>query len=962
MTDTQTIQAMADALRAVVRGDVYFDDARRGIYSTDASNYQIQPVGVVVPRDEDDVCAAVRIAREHKVSILARGGGTSLAGQAVGASLVIDFSRFMNRVLEVNVEARWARVQPGVVRDELNAEVAAHGLHFAPDPATANRATVGGMIANNSSGTRSIIYGKTVDHLIDARILLADGTVATFGELSPDAYARGCEGDGREAELLTGIRKLVEENREEIEKRYPKVMRRVSGYSLDEFVHTDTWNLAKLIAGSEGTLAVLLEARVNLEPLPAHQCLCVPHFATIADAIRAVSAALPHGPSAVEILDHAVITLARRNLMTAPLCDFIEQDPQAILIIEFCGDTAEEATRKATEAAATLSAHEAFICPVIADAASQAKAWDVRKNGLGLMLGMKGDRKPLPFIEDAGIPVPHLPEYIERVVALCRELDVDVAMYAHASVGVIHVRPLLDLRQAKDIELMKTIANQTFELVVEYGGSWSGEHGDGLVRSPFLERYFGSQLYGAFRELKTLFDPQGLMNPGKIVDAAPMDQDLRYGTDYRAMDPPTVFQYREDGSFSAAVEMCSGVGACRKRLSGTMCPSYMVTGKEHDSTRGRANALRLAMTGQLGLDALTGAEMRDIFDLCISCKACKSECPSNVDMAKLKSEFLQMVYDRHGTSRRDRMVRNSARTSARMAGLPARLVNRVQRAGWFRRILERTAGFSSRRTLPEFAAEPFLTWYARNPSPVADGRPEVALFVDTYMNYHEPRIGRAAVELLRSCGYQVLPVSAGCCQRPRLSHGFLRLAREDGAATMRNLDQHVRQNRPVVVCEPSCASALTDDLPDLIEDPELGKRLAGKIMMIDVFLARELESGALTGSFTPLVERILIHGHCHQKALYGTTAMKMILSRAPNVEVAEVDSGCCGMAGSFGYEIEHYEISQRMGERRLFPAVRECAPGTRVVACGFSCRHQIEHGTGIKPLHWVETIRGGVEV
>ncbi|MEM7586200.1 MAG: FAD-linked oxidase C-terminal domain-containing protein [Acidobacteriota bacterium] len=946
-------------LREQVRGDVLFDEASRGIYATDASNYMIQPIAVVVPRDEADVVAAVRIAVEHRVPILPRGGGTSLAGQTVGAALVIDFSKSMNRILALDVDARRVRVQPGLVRDELNAAVAPHGLHFAPDPATASRANVGGMIGNNSSGTKSILFGKTIDHVESLRVLLADGEIVELGATSREEAAERERGSGREAELRRGLRRIVEAHRDEIVKRFPKVMRRVGGYPLDELAADDVSHPGKILVGSEGTLGVTLEATLRLEPLPKHTSVCVVHFEAILEAIRAVEHILPFTPSAVEILDRTVLELARKNLDTAALCDFLSGDPEAVLIVEFYGDTADDVAERPRLMTEALERRElGYAYPLFLDSAGQARVWEVRKNGLGLMLGMKGDRKPLPFIEDAALSIDVLPAYVEEVLEICRQLDTEVAMYAHASVGVIHLRPILDLRRQEDIDRMRRIAERSFERVMHYGGAWSGEHGDGLVRSPFNPAFFGDEVYGALREVKQLFDPQGLMNPGKIVEAPPMDQNLRYGVDYRVPAVETVFHYRDDGGFPAAVEMCSGVGQCRKTLGGTMCPSYMATRDEEHSTRGRANALRLAMSGRLGKDGLTSRRLHETLDLCLSCKACKAECPSNVDMARLKGEHLQLHYDRHGIGSRDRMVGASARLAARLAGSWAPLWNRLQSSQLVRRALGRWVGIHPERTLPTYARQPLADRLGRRArSEPAGARPRVALFADTYSSYHEPDVGAAAYELLTACGYDVTLARVGCCQRPRISHGFLRDARHDGEATLRRLDALMADGIEVVVCEPSCASALTDDLPDLIEDTELGDRVAAGVHLIDVFLDREITAGRVAPRLEASANGVLLHGHCHQKALYGTDAMQRLLRRVEGLEVAEVDSGCCGMAGSFGYESEHYELSRRIGEDRLFPAIRELNGNTQVVACGFSCRHQIDHFTGRQAYHWVELVR-----
>jgi len=946
-------------LKKKVKGDVSFDEYTRGVYATDASIYQIKPVAVILPRDESDVINTVKIAAENNINILPRGGGTSLGGQAVGPSMIIDFTKYMNKILELNVEECWVRVQPGIVLDELNAELVKHNLHFAPDPATSSRATIGGMIGNNSSGTKSIYYGITKDHVLETKVLLSDGSVLDFKEKSFSEYDKDIQTEKCEQEIYNGFKQLIDTNRDEIKEKYPKVMRRVQGYNFDAFIDTDKWNLSKLIVGSEGTLGVVTEAKLNLEPLPKQKVLCVVHFADLLEGIRAVSPILEHKPSAVEIMDNEVVVRGRKNLSIAPFCGFIQGDPQAMLVVEFFGDTIEEVNEKAETLASDLQTKKiGYAWPVLVEPSEQAKVWNVRKNGLGLILGMKGDRKPIAFIEDASIPIEFLPEYIDQILKFCKERDVPVAMYAHASVGQIHVRPILDLKDQIDINNMKAIAEFSFQLVKKYGGSISGEHGDGRVRSHFLEKYFGEQIYNAFREVKQLFDPVGIMNPGPIIDPNPMDQDLRYGISYKPQLLSTKYHYREDGSFAHAVEMCTGVGACRQNLAGTMCPSYRATRDEEHSTRGRANALRLAMTGQFDQDGMDSKRLYEILDLCLSCKSCKAECPSNVDLARLKSEFLQSYHDYHGITLRDKFIANSTSYASKFVGWKAPFVNWIQKTFLFRQILEWSAKVDKRRKLPDYAHSSFQKWFSQHSNSNGKHSKQVVLFNDTYMNYHETTVGVSAVELLESCGYEVILANAGCCQRPKISHGFLRDAKVAGEKTLRNLDKFIHQGLQIVVCEPGCASALTDDLPDLIDDVELGKRIKQNVKMIDEFLFQEIKNGQLTCDFISNYNKILIHGHCHQKSLYGTTTMKEILDEVAGISVKEIDSGCCGMAGSFGYEKEHYDLSMQIGEDRLFPAIRNMESDTTVVACGFSCRHQIIDGAHVKAVHWVETLRG----
>jgi len=953
MSASLTNDAFIQELQQTLEGEVLDDQYTLGLYSTDASIYQITPRVVVFPKHPQDVEKAVDLANKYKVTILPRGAGTSLAGQTVGASMILDFSKYMNQLLELNAEQRWVRVQPGIARDDLNALLEPYGLHFAPDPATSSRANVGGMVGNNSSGTKSILYGKTVDHLLETDVLLSDGTRLLFGNKSTAEVEELAKGNSREAVIYREVLNLVSTNRGEIEARFPKVMRRVGGYNLDEFIDTRDWNLSKLICGSEGTLGITLELKLNLEPLPKAKCVCVVHYAELLEAISAVETMLKFRPSAVEILDDVVVRLSRENLTTRRHSHFIEGDPAAILIVEFYGESHQEVLERAN---AMIRDQQqlgfGYAHPLFPQGSDYEDVWVIRKKGLGLMLGLKGKKKPLPFIEDAGIPSKSLPQYIDEVLQVCKKHETEAAMYAHASVGVIHVRPILDLREAEDIRRLKLIAEDTFELVEKYGGSWSGEHGDGLVRSAFNERFFGPQLYQAFIQIKKVFDPDNLMNPGKIIEAQSIEENLRYGAAYNDQGIRTAFKYQSEGGFHESVHMCTGVGECRKMLGGTMCPSFKATRDEEHSTRGRANALRLAMSGQLGEEGLWSKRLREVMDLCLSCKACKSECPSNVDMAKMKSEVSQKYYQQHGASLRDRMIRDASKLSAIFSGWPAGLVNAIQRSAPVRNLLSSLVGFDKRRVLPDYSTVPFHRWFNQRPSTSQAGK-KVVLFADTYLNYHEPEIGKAATGLLEGLGFEVILADVGCCQRPKISHGFLNDAKKQGTQTALKLKPLMDQGHQIVVCEPSCASALNDDLPDLIDDQPLANQLKEKVVLIDDFVADELSKNNM--KLKPINDHFTIHGHCHQKALYGTTALKTIYQKA-GIQGEEIPSGCCGMAGSFGYEKEHYDISHKIGKEVLFPSVKRLKPNDTLVANGFSCRHQIAHFTGVKARHWVETV------
>ncbi|HXF83399.1 MAG TPA: FAD-binding and (Fe-S)-binding domain-containing protein, partial [bacterium] len=695
-----------------MEGDVRFDRVSRVLYSTDASIYQIMPVGVVLPRGPEDIAATLRIARQEGVPVIPRGGGTSLAGQAIGQAIILDCSRYMDRILELDAAARWARVQPGVVQDVLNLAAAPHGLRLGPDTATSNRATLGGMMGNNSSGARAIVYGKTGDHVQELRALLIDGTELHLRRPTPQALGQRPPADGREGELYAVAARIAHEHRAEIEARFPRLTKRVSGYALDALL-ADPTDLIALLIGSEGTLGVVVEARVGLVPRPRHAVVAVIHFADLFDSFQAVPLILAHRPSAVEVIDRMVLEMTRAQLEYARRMTFVRGDPDALHIVELSGDDPDELRARLEALAADLRAAGAGYAVVPAlTPAEQDNIWRVRKAGQGLLQGIKGDTKPITFVEDTAVPPERLAPYMRAVRAALDRHGVRAAFYAHASVGCIHVRPLINLKVRAEIETMKAIAAEVGELVLAYGGTMSGEHGDGLVRSWFIERFFGARLYGAFREIKRAFDPAGLMNPGKIIDGPPIDAALRYGPAYRAMAVPTIFDWSRDGSFAQAVELCSGVGACRKTTEGVMCPSYMVTREEEHSTRGRANLLRAVLTGILPPSELTGRRLYEALDLCLACKACKAECPANVDMAKLKAEVLARYRATHGLSLRD-WAFGHVHALARAGSAAAPLANWLAAQRPVRWALHVAGGVDRRRPLPPLAREDFRRWWRR---------------------------------------------------------------------------------------------------------------------------------------------------------------------------------------------------------------------------------------------------------
>ncbi len=932
-------------LRSNFSGEIDDREVIRGIHATDASHYQIQPLAVACPQNEADVAAALKCCHAHQVPLTPRGAATSLSGQTHGPGLVLDLSRHMDQCLELDAQQGLARVQPGLIRDQLNLLGAEHGLQFAPDPATTSRATIGGMVGNNSSGTRSILYGITSDHVLGCRLAMANGEVLDLGPRTLKEWQDDPAGD-----YLKGLRNLVDLHRAEIEKRFPKVMRRVSGYALDAFLDnpaTTPWNLARLVCGSEGSLGVVTEITVKMVPLPKATGVVAVHYDDMMDALRNVEPLLEQGPSAIELLDHTVLKEALQNPSTRDIADFIEGEPKALLLVEFFGESQKEVSDKAQALIETLKNEGlATAMPFLESAESQQRAWDVRRLGLGLITNVKGATKGQAVIEDACIPLPHLPDYISEVLEKCRQEEVNLVLYAHASVGVLHARPELDLHKEEDIAKMRRIAEYAFSRCVFYGGAWAGEHGDGMVRGEFIPKFFGPQIYQAFREVKKLFDPDNLMNPGKLIDAPPLTSHLRYQVpgyqeQAAASEKKAWFHYREQGGLTLAVEQCNGVGACRKLGSGVMCPSFMATRNEKDSTRARANALRLAITGQLE-GGIASDEMQDIMGLCLGCKACKKECPNAVDVAKMKAEVLQTRYTAKGTPIGARIIGDLPGLAGHFTGPAAPVINWVNNLTPMRKTLEKVAGIDARRPLPAFAKRSLKSLLGDTLHQGKGDAGEVALYVDSYTNAYEPHVGLAAMKLLSDAGYKVLPLFVGDSQRARISKGLLKLAKRDGEKLLRKIER-ASADLPILCLEPSCASALKDDLPDLIDDEALGRKISDRIWMIDEFLYQQKVP------LKPKFEKMLIHGHCHQKSVFGIEGLRRLL---PQAKV--IDAGCCGMAGAFGYE--HRDLSLKIGEERLFPAIRGREPGTEIVANGFSCRHQVAEACGVMPKHFVEVV------
>ena len=956
-------QDIADELTRRVDGEVRFDPYSRLLYSTDASIYQMEPIGVVIPRTTDDVQAVVEFAAGEGIPVLPRSGGTSLAGQTVNHAIVLDFSKYLNNVLEVNAEEGWARVQPGIILEQLTKQVANHGLQYAPDPTTANRACVGGGIGNNTCGAHSVIYGKTLDHIKELDVVLSDGSRAHFAPLTASELEGRLSAGGLEGDIYRGVMRIAAEQQEEIDRTYAKIQRRVSGYNLDEFVPqaglTGPVNLARMVVGSEGTLCVVTEARVNLVARPTMTSLSVLHFRSVFDASEATMKALGHDPSSVELIDKMILDRCREALGQSRLLSFIEGDPGAMLLVEFYGENEAELTRKMDALKRDIGL--AYACVNILDRAEQAAVWNVRKGGLGLLMSIRGDAKPIPFVEDPAVDPSVMGDFVRRFDEIVTSHGTTAGYYGHAAVGCLHIRPMISLKNREGIDKMVSIGDAVSDLIKEFGGSMSGEHGDGIVRGVWTRKMFGDRIYNAFRELKHTWDPQDIMNPGKIIDTPPMTENLRYGAAYEPLHLETKLDFTSDFGFSGAVEMCNGMGACRK-LDGTMCPSFMATRDEEHSTRGRANLLRAALSGRMPEGAegsITDQRLHDALDLCLECKACKAECESGVDMAKLKYEFLNRYQERHGVPLRSRLFGN-INTLNRLGSRYAPMTNWIAGNGLGKALVSALLGISSRRQQPRFARQSLPDWFAqRDRSRIAAAKfGAVALYNDTFMNYNYPEIGIAAVELLEAAGYEVQLVNGGCCGRPMISKGMLDQARELARSNMAGLYDFARQGIPIVGCEPSCLLTLRDEYPEFVPE-EQARVVAEHSFLIDEFLARAKSDDRLDLTFKDVDKRVLFHGHCHQKAMVGTEHSLAALRLVPGYEVELINAGCCGMAGSFGFEKEHYDISMQIGGLALFPSI-ESKPDWEVAVMGVSCRQQVEHGTGRKARHLAEILRDAV--
>lgn len=960
-------------LAVVLEGQLFHDTTMRTLYATDASAYREMPLAVAIPKSVTDIKKLIHFAHQEKTSLIPRTAGTSLAGQVVGNGIIVDVSRHFTKILELNKEENWVRVQPGVVRDELNLFLKPHGLFFGPETSTANRAMIGGMVGNNSCGSNSVVYRSTREHLLEVKALLSNGEEAEFKSLGIEDFHQKCEGDKLEAHIYKTVRSLLSnyENQEEIRKEFPKksIDRRNTGYAVDILLESapftaggEQFNFCRLVAGSEGTLAFITEIKLNVVPLPPGEIglLCV-HFNSIDEALRANLIALKHKPSASELIDHYILDCTKDNIEQSKNRFFVLGDPGAILVIEFARENKEEITAIAQQVESEMKAAGLGYHFPLLFGNDTKKIWTLRKAGLGLLSNLPGDEKAVPVIEDTAVDVNDLPAYIRDFNEILKKYNLYSVHYAHAGSGEIHLRPIINLKTKEGNQLFRTIAEEIATLVKKYNGSLSGEHGDGRLRGEFIRQMVGEKNYRLLKEIKKAWDPNNIFNPNKIVDTPSMNTMLRYTPGQHTPKFETVFRYYNQDVLQHA-EQCNGSGDCRKtHLSGgTMCPSYMATRNEKDTTRARANILREFLTNSNKINRFDHQEIKEVMDLCLSCKACKSECPSNVDMAKLKAEWLQQYYDANGVPLRSRLIA-SFNASAKLGSIAPALYNFVMTNGAISKLVKRFSGFAIQRSMPTLYKITLKRWYYNHKRKQSreQGTKRVYLFCDEFTNYNDTEIGIKAILLLEKLGYEVIIPDHEESGRAWLSKGLVRAAKKIANKNISLLSPYITAETPLIGIEPSAILTFRDEYVDLANDDqfETAKQLADNVYTIDEFMANEIEKGHINSSqFTREKKSIKLHGHCQQKALSSVAPSVKLLSLPENYSVSTIASGCCGMAGSFGYEKEHFEVSQQIGELVLFPTIRKQPEDVIIAAPGTSCRHQIKDGTGKKSLHPVEIL------
>lgn len=961
-----------DQLKATIEGDLFIDNVQRVLYSTDASQYKEMPLAVTKPKNAADIKKIIAFARENKTSVIPRGAGTSLAGQVVGKGIVVDVSKYMNKILELNKEENYVIVEPGVNLAELNLFLAPHGLQFGPETSTANRCVIGGMLGNNSCGLHSLVYGSVREHILEIDAILADGSETTFKPLSKEEFTAKLNGNPNKLEksIYENINDILSnpDNQKEIRDNFPdpKLTRRNMGYAIDVLLDSEVYtegggpiNLSKLLAGSEGTLAFSTQIKLNVIPLPPkHKGLVCAHFETLEESLLGNLIALKYKPTAIELMDDPVMQAAKQNIEQNKNRFFVKGDPGAMLMIEFSYDSEKQLNDTATALAKELKeAGLGYHYPLVTGVDKIKRVWALRTAGLGLLSNIPGDRKGVPGIEDTAVHPEHLPNYVADIKKLLASLGLESVFYAHIATGEIHFRALINFKDPVDVELFDTLMNETAKLVKKYRGSMSGEHGDGRVRGKFIPFMLGEECYQFVRSVKKAWDPDNVFNPGKIVDSPPITESLRVIPGKAIPEFETHFNFDRNKGYFRSIEKCNGSGDCRKSevVGGTMCPTFMATRDEDKSTRGRANILREFLYNNEKDKAFDHKEIYDILDLCISCKACKSECPSNVDMAKLKAEFLQNYYTIHGIPLRSKLVAYLPRLN-KLAMLFRPISNFVMNTS----MLKRVVGFSTQRNVPALSKITLNRWTGNGiPKPEKNTKKLVYLFNDEFTNYNESDIGIKAILLLTKLGYEVRIPQTKESGRTFLSKGLVKTSKKIATENVTILKDIISENTPLIGIEPSAILAFRDEYPELVEKDlqKVAVNLAQNTLLFEEFISAEIDEGNIKeDAFTSEEQHILLHGHCQQKAVASTEPSKRMLSLPKNYFVREIPSGCCGMAGSFGYEKEHYQLSMQIGEMVLFPAVREAKEDYIISAPGTSCRHQIKDGTGKTALHPVEVL------
>ena len=962
-------------LASQLQGEFFFDKTMRTLYATDASVYKEYPLAVAYPKSKKDIRTLIDFALQHKTSLIPRTAGTSLGGQVVGNGIVVDVSKYFNQITEINETEKYVIVQPGVVRDELNRQLKSAGLFFAPETSTANRAMIGGMVGNNSCGTNSIVYGSTRDHVISLTGFLSDGSEVVFENTDINSFETKSKQENLEGEIYNFLNKELNdaEIQNEILKQFPnpKIHRRNTGYAIDELLKQQPFspngkpfNLSELICGSEGTLAFITSIKLNLVPLPPKEKVVVAiHFETLEESLRATVIAMKHQPSACELMDKIILDCTKENIEQSKNRFFVKGDPAAILCVEFHASTTDEAEIKAKLlqddfVKENVGYHFPFLF-----GNDTTKLWNLRKAGLGLLANIPGDKKAVAVIEDTAVAVEDLPAYIGEFTGMMNKHQQRSVYYAHAGAGELHLRPILDLKKKDDRILFRTIATETAVLVKKYNGSLSGEHGDGRVRGEFIPLMIGEKNYELLRRLKQTFDPNGIFNPGKIVDTPPMDTSLRYEENQETNQFETVFNFDKDDGILRAAEKCNGSGDCRKLpgSGGTMCPSYMATRNEKDTTRARANILRDFLSNSSEANKFNHKEIYEVMDLCLSCKGCTSECPSNVDITTLKAEFLHQYYKENGVPLRTKAIANIGKLSKLAMLFPA-LSNFGLSNKYTSKLIKKFLKIAPQRSMPLYYKETLLSWFKKNKKELelkTDQVGKVYFFFDEFTNFNDVEIGIKALKLLTKLGYEVNYLEHADSGRAQMSKGLITEAQQLAKLNVHYFKDWVNNDVPLIGIEPSAILSFRDEYPRLVntEDVECAKKLARNCFIIDEFIAQEIQKGNITSAqFTKATKQIKLHGHCHQKALSSVDSSIQLMSLPENYHVENIPSGCCGMAGSFGYEKEHFEVSMQVGELVLFPAIRNAEAETIIAAPGTSCRHQIKDGTQKLALHPVEVL------